>query len=376
MSYSLRRRGRSPASSAEEGEIPEISHLEIVVSDPRLIIEETHAPIPRDPIETTPSPASTTTALPIPPRIPVAVPPISPTSAVNILNAYNSQQPQILTDGTPNPRALSPSMYRAIVKNLVQTIKTRDEKHCKSVKDLEFEVGETKVALADVKSSTTATTITRLEERIKQLESKVAEEDRNDNDPPEGYVRNHGQVDSVGIPIGDGFEALAKFVKRMPGDPSKAVVLTGLIKNENPQVISLYAAPVLDLHQEVEPLPNWLMRVLAADSLGYAKTIRDADTLEDWGLTAELHRYHQVDRRIAEIWDLNSQLVRELEGLEDERQRSRYRLEAANAGGRLARLGGAEAFPQRHLQSRSNLASDSDFGRPYRKSKRGRFAPM
>ena len=199
--------------------------------------------------------------------------PLSPTSVQNILTA------------TPNP---SPEQFKSIINGLAAMIRIRNDVHREKVEGLESD-------------------ITALQQQL------------NNNDDgdgcakcPPGYEENNGRLPNFTIPLDDGTERFACFIKQL--DDGRVAGLHSLAKGEEEaQIIELYASPDYSSDKPLEPLPTWLCHRLWGDHTTYS-ILKDAvNDLDDWGLLADVHQYRQFDQD-------NAYLVQKLELLEVERE--------------------------------------------------------
>ena len=200
--------------------------------------------------------------------------PLSPTSVQNVLAA------------TPN---LSADQYRSIINGLAATIRIRDDVHREKVEGLEAN-------------------ITMLQQQV--------DDDDDSNDRlakcPPGYEENNRCLPNFTIPLNNGTERFACFIKQL--DDGRVTGLHSLAKGEEEaRIIELYASPDYASDKPLEPLPAWLHRHLWGDRATYAILEDAVNDLNDWGLLADVHRYRQFDQD-------NAYLVQKLELLEAERE--------------------------------------------------------
>ena len=195
--------------------------------------------------------------------------PLSPTSVQNVLAA------------TPNP---TPDQFRSIINGLAATIRIRDDVHREKVEGLEADIAN--------------------------LQQQVD----NDNDGlakcPPSYEENNGRLPNFTIPLDDGTEWFACFIKQLD-DGRVAGLHSGAKGEEEARIIELYASPDYASDKPLEPLPTWLRRHLWGDHTSYSILEDAVNDLDDWGLLADVHRYRQFDQD-------NAYLVQKLELLEAE----------------------------------------------------------
>ena len=100
----------------------------------------------------------------------------------------------------------------------------------------------------------------------------------------------------------------------------------------------LFAAPSYIQSSPTEPLPMWLINTVSGKSSSYHQAMELARSTDDWGLAAEVTRYHEVDTCVlniaAEIHALNC----ELQVVKATSRQSRSHLEGARAQHRLRAL--------------------------------------
>ena len=100
----------------------------------------------------------------------------------------------------------------------------------------------------------------------------------------------------------------------------------------------LYAAPSYIHNSPTEPLPMWLIDTIGGKASSYHQALDLARSTDDWGLAAEVARYHEVDTRILNIAAEIHALDCELQLAKAETRQSRSRLEGARAQHRLRAL--------------------------------------
>ena len=177
-----------------------------------------------------------------------------------------------------------------------------------------------------------------IEQLRKELTDLRAEMSRQpDAECPEGFEENHGRLPDFVIPDADNVMRQARYIKLGNGPVPFAL---GTLGQEGDPVFQydLYAAPSYIRDSPTEPLPMWLIDTIGGKSSSYHQAMDLARSTDDWGLAAEVARYHEVDTRIlniaAEIHALNC----ELQLAKAETRQSRGRLEGARAQHRLRAL--------------------------------------
>ena len=197
--------------------------------------------------------------------------PLSPTSVQNILAA------------TPDP---TPDQFRSIINGLAATIRIQDDIHREKVEGLEA--------------------------NIANLQQQVDDDGDGLAKCPPRYEENNGQLPNFTIPLDDGTERFACFIKRLD-DGRVAGLHSGAKSEEDARIIELYTSPDYSSDKPLEPLPTWLRHRLWGDRTTYAILEDAINDLDDWGLLADIHRYRQFDQD-------NAYLVQKLELLEAEQE--------------------------------------------------------
>ena len=179
---------------------------------------------------------------------------------------------------------------------------------------------------------------TEIEQLRKELTNLRAEMSRQpDAECPEGFEENHGRLPDFVIPDANNIMCQARYVKLGNGPVPFAL---GTLGQEDDPIFqyNLYAAPAYISDSPTEPLPMWLIDAIGGKSSSYHQAMDLARSTNDWGLAAEIARYHEADTRIlniaAEIHALNC----ELQLAKAETCQSHSRLEGARAQHHLRAL--------------------------------------
>ena len=128
---------------------------------------------------------------------------------------------------------------------------------------------------------------------------------------PDGFEENHGHLPDFTIPDADGIMWQARYVKLGNGPVPFAL---GTLGQDSDPVFQydLFAAPSYIRDTPTEPLPMWLINTISGKSSSYHQAMDLAHSMDDWGLVAELARYHESDTRVlniaVEIHTLNCEL--------------------------------------------------------------------
>ena len=153
---------------------------------------------------------------------------------------------------------------------------------------------------------------TEIEQLRKELTDLRAEMSRQpDAECPEGFEENHGRLPDFVIPDADNVMRQARYIKLGNGPVPFAL---GTLGQEGDPIFQydLYAAPSYIRDSPTEPLPMWLIDAIGGKSASYHQAMDLARSTDDWGLAAEVARYHESDTRVlnivAEIHTLNCEL--------------------------------------------------------------------
>ena len=162
---------------------------------------------------------------------------------------------------------------------------------------------------------------------------------------------------------------MAPFIKRLEGTSQ----ILGTLGGPSDPYFSheLVAAPQGELTEFPEILPAWLVHLLGTDSAAFPTLLREAARLDDWGLVADLERYHALDARVRAISRQCERLHAEESDILQQVHLCHYRLSRANAG---THLGGCEALDHDFQQGYPDGRPVEAFSRPRRKAQ-GRAFP-
>ena len=177
-----------------------------------------------------------------------------------------------------------------------------------------------------------------IEQLRKELTDLRAEMSRQpDAECPEGFEENHGRLPDFVIPNADNVMCQARYIKLGNGPIPFAL---GTLGQEGDPVFhyDLYAAPSYIRDSPTEPLPMWLIDAIGGKSASYHQAVELARSTDDWGLAAEVARYHEADTHILNIAAEIHALDCELQIAKAETRQSRSRLEGARAQQRLRAL--------------------------------------
>ena len=180
-----------------------------------------------------------------------------------------------------------------------------------------------------------------------------------DAECPTGFEENHGQLPDFTIPDANGIMRQARYIKLGNGPVPFALSTLG---QENDPIFQyeLFAAPSYIQSSPTEPLPMWLIDTISGKSSSYHQAMELAHSTNDWGLAAEVARYHEADTHILNIVAEIHALDCELQVVKATSRQSRSRLEGARAQHRLRAL---QALDTRHPTHTNAHAAGLRFGR-------------
>ena len=117
---------------------------------------------------------------------------------------------------------------------------------------------------------------------------------------PTGFEENHGRLPDFTIPDADGVMRQAHYVKLGNGPVPFTL---GTLGQEGDPVFQyeLFATPSYIQSSPTQPLPMWLIDTISRKSSSYHQAIELARSTDDWGLAAEIARYHEADTRVLNI---------------------------------------------------------------------------
>src|SRR5258708_2554821 len=182
--------------------------------------------------------------------------------------------------------------------------------------------------------------IIRLQERNDNCPSN---DDHPDDDHPHftvapvGFTINTGHLPNATLPVGRNAGQLAKWVQRLPN--GRALLYAEDDRpGDQPYAIELFAG--LDISDDTPPqsLPRWLLDGLTGPSAAFHTIRAAAEATLDWGLHAELLRYHELDQKAKAINNSISNLEAEVQGVLADQRLALGRLEGARATTRLGHV--------------------------------------
>ena len=152
--------------------------------------------------------------------------------------------------------------------------------------------------------------------------------------PANGWEINDDQLPGFLIPGPHGDKVVVPYVKHAPDSTHALGSLGG--PADPIHAYELYASPTDHRQAMPDTLPPWLVSLLTADSQAYPVLLQEAERLDDWGLVAEIERYHECEVRTSCLSNEIASLQAEENYVLQKIRLSHYRLARADAGLRLA----------------------------------------
>src|SRR6266850_2483766 len=257
----------------------------------------------------------------------------------NVSPAESSAPLPIPRPATPIPPAMSPRMIqstlaannnidatllRAIANGLLTTIA-----NCETDTVMQFH---------------------RFTEQVKGLQDRILKYKETFERAPEGYTLNNGRVPHFCIPCGHRLSRPAKWIKLNDDRTVSGFADTDGPKSD-PHIIDLYAQPDDQYTEEGDakpalPLPPWFRFLLVGPSVDFALLHNALVDLDDWGLTREVHHYHNLDREFANTCIKLKQMQIDLNTLSQACTASETRLLLARASEQVEKLKNIPRKPQ------------------------------
>ena len=356
---------------------PTPSHVSIIVDDEII----TAIPIPPRPEYFTP--ATTTADVPgmeLPPPVTLVPPParsseldqrtrdaLERSSPTSPFSAFNNLQ---LAQNEPVEVQLlmAQSAARSAIRALTVS-ETRRRSQADEVIDLTSQLAEARNECRCAPEHPSPKTPTAVIPGGDDAAGDAFSDDASEVSLPEGWEENRGQAPNFFIHFQDGQKVMAPFIKQLEGTSQ----ILGTLGGPSDPYFSheLVAAPQGELTEFPKILPAWLVHLLGTDSTAFPTVLREAARLDDWGLVANLERYHALDARVRAISRQCERLHAEESDILQQVCLCHYRLSRANAG---TRLGGCEALDHDFQQGYPDGHPIEAFSRPRRKAQ-GRAFP-
>ena len=160
---------------------------------------------------------------------------------------------------------------------------------------------------------------------------------------PRGLSANDGRLPDFIVHTIDGQSIQAPFVKYLEGTQYAAGTLGG--DDEKVFIHPLFANPIVSIETYPDVLPSWLVQLLGSKSPAFATLVVEASLLDDWGLSADVEWYHDLDEAAVELGDEIARLQLQQADTLNSLRLCHARLARAEAGRHLA---GLEALAHGH----------------------------
>src|SRR5712692_6514751 len=154
---------------------------------------------------------------------------------------------------------------------------------------------------------------------------------------PVGFSLNAGHLPNVTLPCGRNAGQLAKWVRCLP-DGRALLYAENDGPGDQPYAIELFTELNISDETPAQSLPRWLLDALTGPSAAFHTIRSTAEATLDWGLSAELLRYRNLDQKAKAINDSISNLEAEVSGVLAEQRLALGRLEGARAATRLGHV--------------------------------------
>jgi len=190
----------------------------------------------------------------------------------------------------------------------------------------------------------------RFTEQIRGLQDHILKYEETFERAPEGYILNNGRIPHFRIPCGHGLSHPAKWIKLNNNRTVSGFADMDGPKSD-PHIADLYTQPD-DQYDEngktkpALPLPLWFRFLLVGPSVDFALLHNALVDLDDWGLTHEVHRYRNLDRKFADTCIKLKQMQVDLNALSQARSASESRLLLAQASEQVEKLENVPHKPQ------------------------------
>ena len=201
---------------------------------------------------------------------------------------------------------------------------------------------------------------------LEAMRARLAELEHDNNEDhvkqecPDGFEENAGRVPDFFVKV-DGVNLQARYVRRLLG--------TGLVQgtlggpNDRIHLHELYAQPSIAHETTPDIVPTWFLQAIAANTTPYAHVINEICKYGDWGLEAEVERYHNNDTHLVELQAEMREIQAEIDSCTIQKHACHYRLACADVGERFASLQAMGAAYQSGEYECTTYPHNRKFGR-------------
>ena len=190
------------------------------------------------------------------------------------------------------------------------------------------------LAAQQVALASADTSLEAMRARLAELEQD-GDDDHVEQECPDGFKENAGRVPDFFVKV-DGVNLQARYVRRLPGTGLVQGTLGGA--NDRIHLHELYAQPSIARETTPDIVPTWFLQAIAANATPYAHIIDEIRKYGDWGLEAEVERYHNNDTRLVELQAKKREIQAEIDSCTIQKHACHYCLARADVGERFASL--------------------------------------
>jgi hypothetical protein len=288
-----------------------------------------------------------TTPIPTPaPTIPIPIPPataddivrqaleresLSPQSAYAALEAHGSE--------------LSPEVALLFAKKIAEAAIDKADRSAQRIKFL-MRTNDKALRAQQVAITSADETIDAMQRRINNLEDQckdfIMEQARtpapyrdNGQECPDGFEENAGLIPDFWV-HSDGIKLLARYVKRIPGTGLAHGTLGG--PNDIIHTHELQALPSIACNTTPDIIPAWFLQCISANATPFPLVMDEVRKYGDWGLEAEVERYHNTDVELVELQATMHEVQAAIDSRTIQKHACHYRLARSDVGECLASL--------------------------------------
>src|SRR6266850_3173081 len=187
-------------------------------------------------------------------------------------------------------------------------------------------------------------------EQIQLLQDHILHYEETFERAPEGYMLNDGHIPHFCIPHGDGLSCPAKWIK-LNNDGTALGYANTNGPSTMPHIIDLYTQPDDQYNEEGEskptlPIPMWFRHLLVGPTADFQLLHNALVIHNDWGLTCEVHHYHNLNTKFANLCVRLEHLQVELDAIQQACHSCESRLQLARAPKQVDKLQNIPHKPQ------------------------------
>jgi hypothetical protein len=129
---------------------------------------------------------------------------------------------------------------------------------------------------------------------------------------------------------------LARYVKRIPGTSLAHGTLGG--PNNIPHIHELQALPSIACNTTPDIIPAWFLQCISANATPFPLVMDKVRRYRDWGLEAEVERYHNMDVELVELQATMCEVQAAIDSCTIQKHACHYCLACLDVGEHLASL--------------------------------------